>query len=306
MEPLNRTATELVDEAIDFADELRIDVHHLDNEAVVLDFGVAAPGGVEAGLLLAELRTGGLATVGTRVDTLAGAPQTHVELSTDHPELALLASQRTGWRLPNGAGWASGPGQLLRDDSKAPPNAPEETFDFAVLAIDADRLPDEDLAADIASSLGVPTAGTFLAVAPAASLAGTTALTAGAAAVAVHRLASLGGEPTRLSAVTGLAPLSPVATSQRSAVARVYDAIAYGGRTHLLADERIEQAGNLAFGTTVHDGKSFTDLLEAVDGDRAALKDALAPAAVTVDVAGGRSATAGEINEPWLAASWGR
>ncbi|NIS34753.1 MAG: methenyltetrahydromethanopterin cyclohydrolase, partial [Actinobacteria bacterium] len=82
MEPLNRTATELVDEAIDFADELRIGVRHLDNEAVVLDFGVEAPGGLEAGLLLAELRTGGLATVATRLGALEGAPHTHVELST--------------------------------------------------------------------------------------------------------------------------------------------------------------------------------------------------------------------------------
>jgi len=88
MESLNRMAVELVDEAIDFADELAIEVAELDNGAVVLDFGVEAVGGIEAGLLLSEIQTGGLATVQTGVGEIAGAPLTHVETSTDHPAMA--------------------------------------------------------------------------------------------------------------------------------------------------------------------------------------------------------------------------
>ncbi|MEF8774686.1 MAG: methenyltetrahydromethanopterin cyclohydrolase, partial [Halobacteriales archaeon] len=67
MESLNRMAVELVDEAIDFADELGVAVHELDNEATVLDFGVEVESGVEAGLLLAEIQTAGLATVQARM-----------------------------------------------------------------------------------------------------------------------------------------------------------------------------------------------------------------------------------------------
>ena len=73
MESLNRMAVELVDEAIDFADELAIEVQELDNGAMVLDFGVEAVGGIEAGLLLAEIQTGGLATVQTGVGEVDGA-----------------------------------------------------------------------------------------------------------------------------------------------------------------------------------------------------------------------------------------
>lgn len=306
MEPLNRTATEFVDEAIDFADELRIDVHHLENEAVVLDFGISAPGGLEAGLLLAEVRTGGLATVATRHGQPAGGPTTAVELSTDHPELALLGSQRTAWRLPNGAGWASGPGQLLRTDGQAVPGAPEETFDFAVLAIEADRLPDAELASSIASELGVPTAGTFLAVAPAASLAGATALAAGAAEVALHRVETLGGDPGRIQAATGRAPIPPIAGDEATAVARANDAVAYAGQVHLFADAPIERAEALPFAATDHADESFADLLEAADGDLSTLEDAFAPAAVTVDVTGGESASYGETDPARLAAAWGR
>ena len=53
MDSINRMAIELVDEAIDFADELRVDAYELDSGATVLDFGVDAEGGIEAGMLLA-------------------------------------------------------------------------------------------------------------------------------------------------------------------------------------------------------------------------------------------------------------
>jgi methenyltetrahydromethanopterin cyclohydrolase len=66
MESLNRTATDLVDEALDFADELNVAAHQLDSEALVVDFGVDVPGGVEAGMMLAEIQTAGLATVRAR------------------------------------------------------------------------------------------------------------------------------------------------------------------------------------------------------------------------------------------------
>jgi|GEM_PF-2763611 methenyltetrahydromethanopterin cyclohydrolase (EC 3.5.4.27) len=99
MEPLNRLATELIDEAIDFADELAIDVYTLEGDAAVVDFGVDVPGATEAGLLLAEIQTAGLATIQTAVADAGGRPRTHVELSTDHPALALLCASKGGWEL---------------------------------------------------------------------------------------------------------------------------------------------------------------------------------------------------------------
>ena len=40
MESINRSAIELVDEALDFTDELGVEMTELDCGAVVLDFGV--------------------------------------------------------------------------------------------------------------------------------------------------------------------------------------------------------------------------------------------------------------------------
>lgn len=136
MEPLNRTAPEFVDEAIDFADEFRIAVHRLKNEAIVLDFRVETPGGFEAGLLLVELRRGGLAIVSFRLGTLDGGPHHFVEVETDNPRLALLESQRAGWALPEDAVWASGSGKRLRVGGPDRPADPEEKFDIAVLGVE--------------------------------------------------------------------------------------------------------------------------------------------------------------------------
>lgn len=304
MEPLNRTATELVDEAVEFADELGVAVHHLENEAVVLDFGVEAPGGLEAGLLLTELRTGGLSSVTTRLETIDGTARPHVELASDHPALALLSSQRAGWRLTAG-GWGSGPAQRLRDGGREY-DGPDEEFEFAVLAVERATLPAEDLAGEVAREAGVPTAGTFLPTAPAASPAGAVALAAGAAELAVHRLERLGYDPARIRAATGSAPLPPVAGDEATARARGNDALAYGGRVHLLVDTPIQRLDELPFGATEHAGASFETLLDDAGGDLASLEDAFAPACVTVDVVGGGSTTVGGVDEARLADAWGR
>ncbi len=49
MESLNRMAIELVDEALDYAEELNIGGYDLENDATVLDFGLEFDGGIESG-----------------------------------------------------------------------------------------------------------------------------------------------------------------------------------------------------------------------------------------------------------------
>ena len=153
MESLNRTATDLVDEALDFADELNVAVHQLDNESLVLDFGVDVPGGVEAGLILTEIQTAGLATVQTRVDEVAGAPLSHVELSTDHPAMALLCSQKAGWELSvdEFEGLGSGPARaLVAEEDEFQRARYRDDFEFAVLAVETETVPDERVVEHVA------------------------------------------------------------------------------------------------------------------------------------------------------------
>jgi methenyltetrahydromethanopterin cyclohydrolase len=308
MESLNRMATELVDEAIDFAEELTIDVHRLTGDAAVLDFGVEVPGAVEAGLLLAEIQTAGLATVQTHVDELAGAPLTHIELSTDHPALSLLCAGKAGWEVQTESfeGLGSGPARaLVAEEEIFQRVGYRDDFDFAVLAIESDQLPDEAVAAQIAERAGVPESGVFLPSYATASITGSVVGASRAAELAVYRLSELGYDPLDVLAVTGSSPLAPVAGDEQTAMARNNDAIAYGGQVHLVVEESFGRFDEVVSTAATEYGEPFEDIFAAVDYEFDELsRDLYAPAQVTVDVVGGDTHVVGETHEEILADSY--
>jgi methenyltetrahydromethanopterin cyclohydrolase len=309
MESLNRMATELVDEALDFADELNVAVHQLDSDALVVDFGVSVPGGVEAGLMLAEIQTAGLATVQTRVDEVAGAPLTHVELSTDHPALALLCSQKAGWELAveGFEGLGSGPARALvaREDEFARVGYRDD-FEFAVLAVESDTLPGEAVVEHVAETAGVAESGVFLPAFRTASLAGSVSMAARAAELAVFRLSELGYDPLDVLSVTGSAPVAPVADDDETAIARTNDALAYGGQAHAVVAEPFDRFDEVASTATDEYGTPFAEIFAEADWDFYEVPESVfAPAQVTIDVVGGDTHVVGERNEAQLAESFG-
>lgn len=302
MESLNRSALDLVDEAIDFADELSVAVHHLDNEAAVLDFGVDVHGGIEAGLLLAEIQTGGLATVGTRIDTVAGRPRTHVDLATDHPHLALLGSALSDWRPAVMDAVGSGPARLFEDGAAFRPPDYAEDSDFAVLALEADRLPAAPVATEVASRCGVPESGVFLPTTRPGSVAGSVSVAGRAAEVAMLRLANLGYDPANVVSAAGSAPVAPVAGDRETALSRVNDALSHGAQVHLVVTEDSPRFEAVPFGATEHAGTSMGTLLAESGWDLHAVPEcAFAPAQVTIDVTGGETYSYGERDQDQLA-----
>lgn len=309
MESLNRMALELVDEAIDFADELAIEVQELDNGAVVLDFGVDAVGGVEAGLLLAEIQTGGLATVQVGVDDVAGAPLTHVELSTDHPAMALLCGQKAGWELSVDGfeGLGSGPARaLVAEEEEFERVGYRDASDFAVLAVESDTLPGEAVAEHVAETAGVPTSSVFLPTFSTASLTGSVALASRAAELATFRLSELGYDPLDVLSATSSAPVAPVAASDDQAMARTNDALAYGGRVHLTVDADFDRLDELPSVAREEFGDPFAAIFDEYEWDFYELPvEVFAPAQVTVDVVGEGVRVVGETDETILAESFG-
>jgi len=294
MESPNRMALDLVDEAIDFADELNVGVHHLEGDAALLDFGTEYDGGVEAGLLLAEVATGGLATVQTRLATVDGAALTHVELSTDHPALSLLGCQAPRWPLDLAGEdvLGGGPAQLFRPD--APENPPldyEETFDFAVLVVESDRLPDDALVEAVAAEAGVPTSGVFVLSAPDSSVAGRTAFAARAAEWTVRRLVEAGCDPATVRSIVASAPVAPLASTEGETRSRSAAAIAHGGRAHVVLESDVERPEAV--------------VATSAPGDESASRDVLGPAQVTVDVVDGPTHVVGTVDERRLAGELG-
>jgi len=308
MDSLNRMATELVDEAIDFAEELTIDVHGLEGDAAVLDFGVEVPGAVEAGLLLAEITTAGLATVGTGVEEVAGAPLTHVELSTDHPALALLCAGKGGWELgvDGFEGLGSGPARaLVAEEGIFGRLGYREEADFAVLAVESDRLPDEAVAAHVAERAGVPESGVFLPTFATASITGSVVGAARAAELATFRLSELGYDPRDVLSVTGRAPVAPVAGNEETAMARTTDALAYGGQVHVVLDEPFDRVDQVVSTATDEHGAPFAEIFAGVDWEMAELPvELFGPAQATIDVVGGETRVVGDTHEEILAESF--
>ena len=309
MESLNRMAVELVDEAIDFADELAIQVHELDNGAVVLDAGVEAVGGIEAGLLLAEIQTGGLATVQTGVHDVAGAPLSHVETTTDHPAVALLCAQKAGWELSVDGfeGLGSGPARaLVAEEEEFQRVGYRETAEFAVLAVESDELPGEAVAEHVAEMAGVPTSAVFLPTFSTASVTGSVALAARAAELAVFRLSELGYDPVDVLSVAGSAPVAPVAADDEAAMARTNDALAYGGRVHLAIEGAFDRFDEVPSVAADRYGTPFADIFAEHDWDFYEVPvEVFAPAHVTIDVLGGDVEVVGRTDEALLAESFG-
>lgn len=309
MESLNRMATELVDEAIDFADELAIDVSSLSGDAVVLDFGVELPGALEAGLLLAEIQTAGLASVQTRLDDVAGAPLTHVELSTDQPALALLCAGKAGWEVSADGfeGLGSGPARaLVAEEEEFQRIGYRDDFDFAVLALESETLPDETVARQVAERAGVPESGVFLPTYSTASITGSVIAASRAAELAVFRLSELGYDPLDVLSVTGSAPVAPVAADEADAMAVTNDALAYGGQAHLVVEEPFDRFDEIVSTAREEFGTPFAAIFESVEWDYADLPlSVFAPAQVTIDVRGGETHVFGEVSEDILAESFG-
>jgi methenyltetrahydromethanopterin cyclohydrolase len=308
MESLNRMATELVDEAIDFADELAIEVHTLSGDAAVLDFGVDLPGGIEAGLLLAEIQTAGLATLGTHLGRVDGTALTHIECSTDQPALALLCAGKAGWEVSveEFDALGSGPARaLVAEEPIFQRINYRDEFDLGVLALESDRLPDERVAAQVATRAGIPESGVFLPTYATASVTGSVVSASRAAELAVFRLAELGYDPLDVLSATGSAPLAPVAGDEQSALATTQDALAYGGQVHLVVDRPFDRFDEIVSTAREEYGTPFADIYDGVDWQYDQLPlELFAPAQVTVDVVGGDTHVVGERSEALLAESF--
>jgi len=309
MDSLNRMALELADEALEFTEELDIGAHELAGGTTVIDFGVDHEGGLEAGLLLAELQTAGLATVQTRVDEVASATFPHVELACDQPDVAMLGAQKAGWELSveDYEGLGSGPARaLVAREGEFQAIDYVDAFEFAVLALESEELPTEAAAEQVADLAGVDAGSVFLPTYRTASVAGSVSAAARAAELAVFRLTELGYDPADVLTVHAHAPVAPVAGDYETAVGRTNDALAYGGRVHLTVAEDAAVFESVPSSAADRYDAPFADVFGGEDWDHDEIDEgAFGPAQLTVDVVGGPTYAHGEVHEDLLAEGFG-
>lgn len=284
--------------------------------ATVVDAGVKAPGGFEAGKKLTEICMGGAGKAQFGFKTYGDITFPSITVSSDNPAIAMLGSQFAGWRIKDGDSIAIGSGPV-RALALKPKDIFEEIgykdqSDRAVLTLESNVLPSDSLIEKVATASNIKAENLIVVVAPTASVAGLTQVAGRIVEVGIHKLRTLGLSPNIIRYSLGYAPIPPLGTDFEVAMARTNDAILYGGTVYCTVnydDEDalqniMQQAPSMA---SKDYGKPFLQIFREADKDFYKIDHGLfAPAALIINNAKtGRTFKAGQINPKVLAQSLG-
>ena len=310
---MNERAWMLADSAIARAAELRIAVHTLASGARVVDAGAHVPGGLAAGLVLAELCMGGLGHVELASLTIGGEAWPGVHVWTDHPAESCMASQYAGWAINPEGFFAMGSGPLrakarVERDLFAKLGYAEDAT-RGVLVLEGRTLPTDEVAGWVAGKSGVAPGALTFAIAPTSSAAGGLQIAARVIETGLHKMDKIGFDVTRVLTAMGTAPLPPTARSDLRAIGRTNDCILYGGQArytvHAEDDELADLAARLPASVSADYGTPFYDLFKRYRHDFYKIDPMLfSPAEVWLSSAtSGRTFHAGRLNPDVLRAS---
>lgn len=305
---VNALAAPLVEALAAQADALRIAVRRSAGGARLIDAGIEAVGGIEAGRRIAEICMGGLG----RVAVVAGGahPDWPFELLVHgaQPVLACLGSQYAGWSLSHGEGkdkyfaMGSGPARALAArEALFAELGYRDRAASACLVLETDRVPPDALLERVAAQCEVPLERLTVILTSTRSLAGVTQIAARVLEVALHKAHYLGFDLKRVTDGLGSAPLPPPAPDTLAAMGRTNDAILFGGRVHLYVTGAAAQAEALAqklpSSASKDYGAPFGEVFRAAGGDFYKIDPLLfAPAQVAVTaLEDGRTFRAGRL-----------
>jgi len=301
---LNERSERIVDELAARADEFRVAVSKVGGTRVI-DCGGAVTGSLAAGVMLARVCLADLADVQFVPGTDLPGPA--IQVRTDDPVRACLASQYAGWQVKVDPFFGMGSGPMRAAYGKEDifqHIRGAETSPCAVGVLESRKHPTEDVIAYLVGKLPTTVERISLLVAPASSLAGGIQVVARSVETALHKLHELKFDVNQVISGYGVAPLPPVAAEELKAIGRTNDAILYGGRVTLWVrcdDELIEAIGPKVPSCSSKDhGELFADLF-ARYGDFYKIDPMLfSPAEVTfVNLKTGKAHVFGQV-EPGL------
>ncbi len=203
------------------AANLRIEVSKTPSGARILDCGVNATGGLQAGLALARICLAGQADIAIVPGDVAGIGCPLVQVSSDVPVLACMASQYAGWQVSVDGFFAMGSGPMraahgkeaLFDDIPG-----RETSPVAVGCLETGGLPEDPVVKYLSEALSIPSEKITLLAAPAASLAGSFQVVARSIETALHKMHELKFDLSQVVSGFGTAPLPPIAKNELRAI----------------------------------------------------------------------------------------
>jgi methenyltetrahydromethanopterin cyclohydrolase len=237
---LNLSALSLVNRLCNEAVKYGVTVEKTTSGATIVDAGVKAKGGFLAGRLVTEICLGGYGQAKILPAQYDDVVLPSIYVQTDYPAIATLASQFAGWRIKVNkySAIGSGPARAL---SLKPKELYEELMyneesDVAVLVLETNKKPPEEVIQKISKQCNVSPDNVFLVLVSTTCLAGSTQVSGRIVETGLHKLEKVGLDPKVAQYAWGYAPIIPLHPRFDEAMGRTNDAILYGGTAYFIVD----------------------------------------------------------------------
>jgi methenyltetrahydromethanopterin cyclohydrolase len=281
---MNRRVAALIAALVDGAEEFRIAVSAGSLGETVVDAGLAAPGGIAAGLAIAAIAMGGFGRVACQPATAHSDLPWSVTTRSSQPVLACLGSQYAGWHLADpgepGHALGSGPARALAAREPILADVPGlERVAAGVLVVECRSVPSARVVGEVAAACGLEPNELCLVLVPTTCLAGSVQVAARALESAIAKARHAGFPLARIVDGLGSSPLAPPHPDPVVAMGRTNDAILYGGAVHLFVQGPAAAARDLAqqlpSAASDRHGRFFADVLAEAGGEFYAVDAAL-------------------------------
>ncbi len=311
---VNQLAQPLVDALMNDAVMLNLAMSKHASGATIIDAGIEALGGLEAGRRIAEICMGGLGQVAFSQNIGFKNWLSSVQVTAKKPVLACLGSQYAGWALSHEKFFSlgSGPARSIaqREDIFSDIQY-KDSAQKTVLVLETDKVPPAEVIAKVARDTHIKPENLTFILTPTRSLAGTVQIVARVLEVALHKLHTLHFPLLQLVDGIASAPIPPPSPDFLTGMGRTNDAILYGGFVQLFVNCSDEAAKQLALElpscASKDYGKPFAQTFKAVNMDFYQIDPLLfSPAKVTItNLATGNSFFGGALNAALLDESFG-
>lgn len=316
--PLNELAWRRCDALVQRAAALNVAVSTTAAGTRLIDCGTQAPGGLEAGRILAEICLADLGHVAIAASGLSGSSSGSssgpaVVVRTDQPVAACMGSQYAGWQVSCGKFFAMGSGPMRAAACREPLLKEIGICDRAARVVgilETSKLPTDEACAMLAEQCGVAPDCLTLLVARTASIAGTVQVVARSVETALHKMHTLGMDLSPIASAIGAAVLPPIAADDLAGIGRTNDAVLYGSEVTIWLrgdDAQLAQLGpKIPSSDSADYGEPFQIIFERYHRDFYKIDPLLfSPAVVTlINLATGRAHRFGQLRPDILERSF--
>lgn len=310
---VNQRTNLLVKDLLMNASALNVLVSEHDSGAMIVDAGINALGGLEAGRQIAEICMGGLGSVSLQNDSTFKNWPLSVKVHAKSPVIACLGSQYAGWALSHEKFFSLGSGParaIAQREDIFKELAYKDQSSHTSLVLETDKTPPIEVIKKVSHDTGIRTSNLTFILTPTRSLAGTVQITARVLEVALHKMHAVHFPLEQFVDGYGVAPIPAPSPDFLTGMGRTNDAILFGGFVHLYVNCEDVAAAELAqampSSASKDYGRPFAEIFKAVNMDFYQIDPLLfSPAKVTVtNMKTGNSFFAGAFNEALLEQSF--